>query len=146
MRRFLCLLLLSSSTLAAVERPPLGQHLAGVAPTLGKGAVASAEKRDGGWQFAIAGEPFAAGHAPIPPEKVIFEIGSISKVFTGLLLADAVLDGKLSLDDTLAQRLPVKFQDPTVGAVTLKQLATHTSCLPRLPDNLTTVSDPDPYA
>jgi D-alanyl-D-alanine-carboxypeptidase/D-alanyl-D-alanine-endopeptidase len=146
MRRLFCLLLLSASSLAAVERPPLGDHLASTATTLPKGAVASAEKRDGSWQYSIAGMPFAAGHASVPPEKVLFEIGSISKVFTGLLLADAVLDGKLGLDDTLAQRLPVKFTDPEVGAVTLKQLATHTSCLPRLPDNMTTVTDSDPYA
>jgi CubicO group peptidase (beta-lactamase class C family) len=77
---------------------------------------------------------------------VIFEIGSISKVFTAILLADAVQAGKLGLDDTLAQRLLVKFADPATGAVTLKQLATHTSCLPRLPDNMTSGAAPDPYA
>ena len=146
--RTLILLLLSSlgRVAGAAELPPLKDQAATFAASVGKGAVATAEKRDGKWTFAIAGQPFAAGHAEVPAERVIFEIGSISKVFTGILLADAVQAGKLGLDDTLAQRLPVKFTDPATGAVTLKQLATHTSCLPRLPDNLASVADKDPYA
>ncbi len=147
MRTLIFLLFLSLGKAAgAAELPPLGDQAAAWAANLGHGAVATAEKRDGKWTFAMAGQPFAAGYAQVPAERVIFEIGSISKVFTGILLADAVQSGKLGLDDTLAQRLPVKFADPAVGAVTLKQLATHTSCLPRLPDNLTSVADSDPYA
>ena len=93
------------------------------------------------------GSPFPEGHAAVPPERVIFEIGSISKVFTAFLLADAVKDGKLALSDTLAQRFPaVKFQDPAVGAITLEHLATHSSCLPRLPSNFTQANGPDPYS
>src|SRR5215213_1003987 len=141
MRTLLFLLLLSLGHVAgaagAAELPPLGEQAKAWAASLGHGAVATAEKRDGKWTFAMAGQPFVAGHAPghadTPAERVIFEIGSISKVFTGILLADAVQAGKLGLDDTLVQRLPVKFADPATGAVTLKQLATHTSCLPRLP-------------
>jgi CubicO group peptidase (beta-lactamase class C family) len=70
----------------------------------------------------------------VTAERVGFEIGSISKVFTGLLLTQAVTDGKLAFTDTLAQR------------ITLRQLATHTSCLPRLPDNMNAVDAGDPYA
>lgn len=147
MRTLISLLLLFlGGSAGAAELPPLGDQAASWAASFGHGAVATAEKRDGKWTFAMAGQPFAAGHAQVPAEKVIFEIGSISKVFTGILLADAVQAGKLGLDDTLAQRLPVKFSDPAVGAVTLKQLATHTSCLPRLPSNMTSGADKDPYA
>ena len=151
MRKLISLLLLSLGRMAgAAELPPLGDQAKAWAASFGHGAVATAEKRDGKWTFAMAGQPFAAGHAPghadTSAERVIFEIGSISKVFTGILLADAVHAGKLGLDDTLAQRLPVKFADPATGAVTLKQLATHTSCLPRLPGNLTSAADADPYA
>ena len=135
---------------AAAEVPPEPVPLAKLATTwastLIHGAVATAEKRNGRWNFALAGEAFPAGHAAVPPEKVIFEIGSISKVFTGLLLADAVVEGKLALTDTLAQRLPVKFQHPETGALTLRQLATHTSCLPRVPDNMASADPADPYA
>ncbi|HSS50021.1 MAG TPA: serine hydrolase domain-containing protein, partial [Thermoanaerobaculia bacterium] len=148
LRRWLVALLFLScgTSLRAAELPPLGNQAPQWAKDLGHGAVATAEKRDGRWTFAIGGQPFAAGHAEVPPEKVLFEIGSITQVFTGILLADAVLDGKLSLDDTLAQRLPVKFSEPATGAVTLKQLATHTSCLPRLPDNMMHASGDDPYS
>ncbi len=144
-RSFLALLLLSTS-LGAAELPPLGDQAAAWASSLGHGAVATAEKRDGHWTFAISGQPFAAGHAEVAAQKTLFEIGSVTKVFTGILLAGAVADGKLGLDDTLAQRLPVKFADPATGAVTLKQLATHTSCLPRLPDNMPALNPDDPYA
>src|SRR6185295_3463033 len=129
MRKLISLLLLFFGTqLGAAEPPPLGERAATWATGLGHGAVATAEKRDGKWMFAIAGQQFAAGHAEVPPERVLFEIGSITKVFTGIVLAGAVRDGKLSLNDTLAQRLPVKFDYPATGAVTLLQLATHTAC------------------
>lgn len=150
LRRPFAVLLFTVTALAgrtgAAELPPLGGQATEWAKSLGHGAVATAEKREGRWTFAMAGQPFAAGHAEVPAERVIFEIGSISKVFTGILLAEAVREGKLGLDDTLAQRLPVTFGDPATGAVTLKQLATHTSCLPRLPDNLIPVNPDDPYA
>lgn len=147
LRWILSLLLLSfGPALGAAELPPLGDQAPAWSASLGHGAVATAEKRNGGWTFAIAGQPFAAGHAEVPADRVLFEIGSISKVFTGILLADAVKAGKLGLDDSLAQRLPVKFDHPAIGAVTLKQLATHTSCLPSLPDNLMNGAGEDPYA
>src|SRR5690348_9733856 len=144
LRSFFALLLVSTS-LGAADLPPLGDQAQGWASSMGHGAVATAEKRDGHWTFAISGQPFAAGHAEVAAQKTLFEIGSITKVFTGILLADAVGEGKLSLGDTLAQRLPVKFADPATGAVTLRQLGTHTSCLPRLPDNLKDLNSDDPY-
>ena len=139
----------TSAAARAAEPPPLPQ-LAESAATwaagLANGAVATAEKSGGTWHYALGGEAFAEGHPAVPPEKVLFEIGSISKVFTGLLLADAVVDGKLALDDTLARRLPVRFRHAETGAVTLRQLATHTSCLPRLPPNMLGAATSDPYA
>ncbi|HEV7672320.1 MAG TPA: serine hydrolase [Thermoanaerobaculia bacterium] len=147
MRQLVSIVLLFLATsLKAADLPPLGDEAAGWATSAGPGAVATAEKRDGKWSFALGGEPFAAGHAAVAPERVLFEIGSITKVFTGILLAQAKVEGKLGLDDTLGQRLPVKFAYPETGAITLKQLATHTSCLPRLPDNMMNAEGPDPYA
>ncbi|HEX6902958.1 MAG TPA: serine hydrolase [Thermoanaerobaculia bacterium] len=140
------LFLVPCGTALAADEPSLREQAPAWAAALEHGAVATAEKRDGKWTFAIGGQPFAAEHAEVAPQDVIFEIGSISKVFTGILLAHAVKEGKLSLDDTLAQRLPVKFSQASTGGITLRQLATHTSCLPRLPGNMTTTIDPDPYA
>jgi CubicO group peptidase (beta-lactamase class C family) len=80
---------------------------------------------------------------------MIFEIGSISKVFTGLLLAQAVIEKKLTLDMTLRKLMgPTQtFADNKVAGITLLQLATHTSGLPRVPDEVLAAADPaDPYA
>lgn len=96
--------------------------------------------------FAIAGKAEPSG---VPPEKMIFEVGSISKVFTGLLLAQAVIEKKITLDTTLRELMGSMqtFADPNVAAITVEQLATHTSGLPRVPDDLTDDDDPaDPYA
>jgi serine-type D-Ala-D-Ala carboxypeptidase/endopeptidase len=78
----------------------------------------------------------------------LFEIGSITKVFTGLLLAQEVERGTLALDDTLEKLLKgqITFASPHVAAITLKQLVTHTACLPRLPPNLKDAQLKDPYA
>lgn len=72
-----------------------------------------------------------------PDAETIFEIGSVTKVFTGVALAQRVADGKLSLDDPIRKYLPAEVTLPTeVQGITLKQLATHTAGLPRLPSNL----------
>jgi len=62
----------------------------------------------------------------------IYELGSVTKVFVGSLLADFAERGLVSVDDTVVQHLP--FAAAELG-VTLAELATHTSGLPRLPDN-----------
>lgn len=74
-----------------------------------------------------------AERLPVAGPAPLFEIGSVSKLFTGLLLAQAVERGDLSLDDTVAHLLQGKigFASPQVAAITLRQLVTHTSCLPR---------------
>jgi serine-type D-Ala-D-Ala carboxypeptidase/endopeptidase len=66
-------------------------------------------------------------------DQPMFEIGSVSKVFTGLLVAQAVERGELALQDTLGKLLQgkVSFASPDVAAITLQQLLTHSSCLPR---------------
>lgn len=80
----------------------------------------------------------AYGQAPATAaQDTLFEIGSISKVFTGLLLAQAVEKGDLQLDDTLGRLLGDEVRlAPNVAAITLRQLVTHSACLPPLPDNL----------
>jgi CubicO group peptidase (beta-lactamase class C family) len=64
--------------------------------------------------------------------ETIFEIGSISKTFTALLLQDMALKGEVGLDDPVSKYLPPGTKVPSRGgkAITLRQLATHTSGLP----------------
>ncbi|MEM7086937.1 MAG: serine hydrolase [Bacteroidota bacterium] len=81
-------------------------------------------------------------------ENSIFEIGSISKTFTGLLLADMVVKGDLNLDDALQSLLPEGVTAPTRNGESIKlfHLSNHTSSLPRLPDNMTMSNPANPYA
>ena len=66
----------------------------------------------------------------------LFEIGSVTKTFTGLLLQDMVERGQMKLDDPVAKYLPTTVKMPTRNGkeITLLQLATHTSGLPCMPD------------
>ncbi|MFC2075342.1 serine hydrolase [Bdellovibrionota bacterium] len=82
----------------------------------------------------------------IPPnDQTIFEIGSISKVFTGILLADLVLDGVVSFDDPISKFVP-ELESAKTGSITLLELSTHTSGLPRIPTNFSPANPKDPYA
>lgn len=65
----------------------------------------------------------------------VYQIGSVTKVFTALLLAREVVDGRLTLDTTVAAVVPALAESP-VEAVTLGSLVTHTSGLPRLPPGM----------
>src|SRR5215207_4896368 len=70
-----------------------------------------------------------------PDGGTIFEIGSVTKVFTGLLLADRAEQGIVGLDDPLASYLPSSVRVPTRGEhqITLGDLASHAGGLPRDP-------------
>lgn len=83
---------------------------------------------------------------PITRQSV-FEIGSISKTFTALLLADLVQKGKMKLDDPVDRYLPDSIRLPFVGdrKITLADLSSHTSGLPRMPDNFTPKDSTNPY-
>lgn len=71
----------------------------------------------------------------MPPEgATVFGIGSVTKVFTGLLLAKAVTDGQVNLDDPAVALLGEGI--PLRPDITLRHLAAHTSGLPLLPENL----------
>ena len=78
----------------------------------------------------------------------IFEIGSATKVFTSLLLADAVKRGEVALTDPVAKYLPAGVKVPERGGkkITLVDLATHTSGLPFMPSNLAPKNPANPYA
>ncbi len=81
-------------------------------------------------------------------ENSVFEIGSISKTFTGILLADMVIKGDLNLEDPLQNLLPAGVTAPTRNGETIKlfHLSNHTSALPRLPDNMSPANPANPYA
>lgn len=96
---------------------------------------------------AVAGSTRKGAGDP-PSTRHLFEIASLTKVFTGLLLARAHLDGVVRLDDPVVRHLPaLRRIPPGFGAVTLEQLARHTSGLPRSPlPFLEDVPRQDPYS
>ena len=84
-----------------------------------------------------------------PNGETIFEIGSVTKVFTGITLARMANAGLVKLDDPIARHLPGEVVCPKKNnhQITLLHLATHTSGLPRLPDNFnaTVKDEQNPY-
>jgi CubicO group peptidase (beta-lactamase class C family) len=73
----------------------------------------------------------------LPDAETIFEIGSVTKVFTALLLSDMALRGEVNLNDPVSKYLPATVHVPARNGkqITLLDLATHYSALPRMPNN-----------
>ena len=91
---------------------------------------------------------FAGADTPAVDPDTVFEIGSATKVFTSLLLAEAVGRKEVALDTKVAELLPAEVRGSARAAqtITLLGLATHHSGLPRLPDNLVIFQPGNPYA
>ncbi|MGA2488891.1 MAG: serine hydrolase domain-containing protein, partial [Anaerolineales bacterium] len=70
--------------------------------------------------------------------SAVFEIGSITKVFTATLLAYEVEQGALRLDAPIQELVPFKLKQAQRGGVdvTLKHIANHTSGIRHQPPNL----------
>jgi serine-type D-Ala-D-Ala carboxypeptidase/endopeptidase len=79
--------------------------------------------------------------------ETLFEIGSITKVFTALLLTDMVLRAEVKLDDPVAKYLPAEVKVPQRDnrPIALVDLATHTSGLPRMPANFRSQDTANPF-
>ena len=114
-------------------------------PLLAAGKLKSAAiaiREDGAVQYFGYGDPK-------PDRNSVFEIGSISKVFTGVLLAEAVQRKEAVLEDPVRKLLPATgAPDPRPGdqEIRLVDLATHTSGLPRMPNNFRPRNPANPYA
>ncbi len=76
-------------------------------------------------------------------KEKVFEIGSLTKVFTSTVLANLVVEGKLNLTDKINKYYPFLFKNK--AAITFESLANHTSGLPRLPTNLNVSNTENPY-
>lgn len=92
----------------------------------------------------------AKGNKQLPdPKNTIFEIGSITKTFTSLLLADRVIQKQMNLKDPINNYLPTSIPNLAYSNIdiTLEHLSNHTSGLPRLPANIFqgNVDPHDPY-
>ncbi|NUU24107.1 MAG: beta-lactamase family protein [Streptomycetaceae bacterium] len=104
---------------------------------------------------AVCGAGRIGGTRPQPPDAgTLFEIGSVTKVFTSLALARMAVADAVALSEPLADLLPPWSTVPSRDGrqITLEHLSTHTSGLPRLPKGmlgralLPWGTPPDPYA
>jgi CubicO group peptidase (beta-lactamase class C family) len=92
------------------------------------------------------------GHLNLESNKevdsnTVFEIGSVSKVFTSVLLSNMIGNGELNLNDPAQKYLPKSVKLPIKNGkeITLRHLATHTSGLPRMPNNFAPKDMENPY-
>jgi D-alanyl-D-alanine-carboxypeptidase/D-alanyl-D-alanine-endopeptidase len=144
------LLLCAALAAAAPDAGTSTQPLSALAPKVDE---AIQPFLDAGWMKAVSvalvrgDEVFFRGYGGADA-TTLFEIGSVTKVFTGLCLADAVVRHQLSLADPLAKLLPADLGVPTYGntPIRLEDLATQSSGLPRMPDNFHPAKPDDPYA
>jgi CubicO group peptidase (beta-lactamase class C family) len=83
----------------------------------------------------------------VAKEDSLFEIGSVTKTFTGLILSEMVVDKKVSLDTPVRELLPPGTGAKPAGPeITLLSLATHHSGMARMPDNFHPADPANPYA
>ncbi len=101
------------------------------------------------WEIGRVAFACSQGGGPVKIDRdSIFEIGSVSKVFTGVLLADMIRRGEVALDDPVSKHAPAGAKLPTRGGreITLGDLITHRSSLPRLPPGFVPADLSNPYA
>jgi len=91
------------------------------------------------------GNPYVFTFGTAKPDS-IFEIGSISKTFTGLILAQMIEQNKVKLDEPVRDLLPPgTVAKPDGPEITLVDLTTQHSGLPRMPDNFAPADPTNPY-
>ena len=83
----------------------------------------------------------------LPDDQTLYEVGGITKVFTGILLASAAERGEVTLDTPLSKLVAPGVSVPKHGdrEITLLDIMTHRSGLPRLADNMLKIAPDDPY-
>src|SRR5436190_12430760 len=101
------------------------------------GGVAVAVRTDGKTQFFNYGFADNAQKRQVTADS-IFNLGSVGKVFATTLLAQAVKQGQLSLDDPVAKYVTELQRGGDIRRITLGQLASHSSGLPRVPQQYET--------
>ena len=99
-----------------------------------------------GPQYFLFGKTHQEGNSV--DQHTIYEIGSITKTFTALLLAQSVIDGEINLTDPIQKYLPEGILAPTRNndEITLGQLSDHTSGFPRMPTNFEPEDPQNPFA
>lgn len=118
----------------AALKPQIGKtHVGAIVGIYNKGKI----------EFLSFGET-ALGNNKRPTPETLFEIGSITKTFTGLLLARSIELGRVKASDKL-ESFKEEWKNQKAGSISLIELVTHRSGLPRLPCNLPLNNPKQPY-
>ena len=96
------------------------------------GAIVGVLTADGTMHFYTYGFADKETQAPFTPDTLV-PVGSLTKGFVGAVADDLVRQGMFSWDDSLEKLLPGVPMTEESKKITLLQLATHTSGLPRQP-------------
>lgn len=111
----------------------------------GSAGAAVAILDNGRISFYTCGKKSISGNSLVSQDTV-FEIGSVTKVFTALLLADMAAKEEVQLDDPVEIYLPgIKTPERDGKKITLRHLASHTSGIPRMPENFSPQNPSNPY-
>ena len=106
------------------------------------GIVVGVVNGDETYVWGFGEKAFAGGQKP--DGDTLFEMGSITKTYTATLLALEVQRGRVRLGDKLKMYWQ-ELAGTDAGEITLEQLATHSSGLPRMPGNIDSADPMDPY-
>ncbi len=100
-----------------------------------------------GARFFSYGRTARTGGQPVN-ERTVYEIGSITKVFTAVTLADMAIRREVGLDDPVQRYLPDSVRVPSRNgkAITLRLLSAQRSGLPRMPTNFAPADPANPFA
>ena len=150
MRRVIAMLTLTIGVAAATDGTRNAEIATAIKARVDKekagGLVVATIEPDGSSSMAAYGNP-GPDAKPLDADSV-FEIGSITKVFTAILLAEMADRGEVKLDDPVAKHLRagVRVPERNGKVITLIDLSTQSSGLPRLPDNMKPANPMNPYA
>lgn len=142
MRRLLLLAVLAAPAQAGELKAVVEKHAAPLVKDK-KDAAVVVGVLDGDREEVFA---FGTCDGQAPDRDSVYEIGSVTKTFTGILLADRVKAGVVKLDDPVQRHLPDGWRVPRRDDrdITLLHLATHTSGLPRMPSGFLAAILADP--
>ena len=142
--RYAVLLLVA---VASAQTDLVRSHFASAAGTPERPGASIVWIANGKTEFAHFGHK-TLPDGPPPSNDTVYEIGSITKAFTGIVLADMVLNNEITFETTIGELLPGNEYSAEARRITVGQIATHSSGLPRLPANLMeSVKDQtNPYA
>jgi D-alanyl-D-alanine-carboxypeptidase/D-alanyl-D-alanine-endopeptidase len=147
--KFVCMsMMLAASSLMAADLDQIRAALANRVDEGRKAVGIVVGAIDAGGRQVVARGKVALDRNQEPDGDTVFEIGSLTKVFTSLALADMIERGEVKPDDPVGKFLPpgVKVPSRNGRQITLLDLSMQISGLPRLPDNLAPADPMNPYA